>query len=99
MFQDCPQLRKALTDLCVEAKELTLRLLSCLSLSLGVEADYLSRIHQGMLTEGQSNTVENCTTLRSIHYPPIPDKLAAQKGIIRYKNFLYFREERELIII
>ena len=84
MSQDCPQLRKALTDLCVEAKELTLRLLSCLSLSLGVEADYLSRIHQGMLTEGQSSTAPlNCTTLRSIHYPPIPDKLAAQKGIIR----------------
>ena len=83
MFQDCPPLRKALTDLCVDARALTLRLLWCVSLSLGVEADYLQRIHRGMLSEGQANCVENCTTLRSIHYPPIPDKLAAQPGIIR----------------
>ena len=83
MLQDCPQLRPALTALCEDAKALTLRLLCCVSLSLGAEADYLQRIHQGMLTEGQTKSVENCTTLRSIHYPPIPDKLAAQKGIIR----------------
>ena len=83
LSQDSPQLRPALTGLCVDARALTLRLLSCVSLSLGVEADYLSRIHQGMLTEGQPSSVENCTTLRSIHYPPIPDNLAAKKGIIR----------------
>ena len=83
MLQDCPQLRTALTALCVDARALTLRLLSCVSLSLGVEADYLERIHQGMLREGQASYVENCTTLRSIHYHPIPDKLAAQPGIIR----------------
>ena len=83
MFQDCPGLRPALTALCVEARAVTLRLLCCVSLSLGAEADYLERIHQGMLGEGQASCVENCTTLRSIHYPPIPDKLAAQPGIIR----------------
>ena len=67
----------------MEARALTLRLLCCVSLSLGAEADYLEKIHRGMLREGQANYVENCTTLRSIHYPPIPDKLAAQPGIIR----------------
>ena len=82
-MQDCPELRSALTNLCKDAKQLTLRLLSCISLSLGVDIDYLERIHQGMLTEGQSNHLENCTTLRSIHYPPIPDNLATQAGIIR----------------
>ena len=84
--QDCPELREALSELCREARTLTERLLSAISLSLGVDQDYLGRIHRGMLSEGQSSAVENCTTLRSIHYPPIPDKLSKQPGIIRYNS-------------
>jgi len=78
-----PSLRPALTKLTSQAKMLTHRLLTSLSLSLGQEESFLSDIHQGMLSQGLFNPVENSTTLRSIMYPPISDRLAEQPGIIR----------------
>jgi len=81
--KNCPELRTALTRLSEESKALTKRLLHCLSLALGKQGDFLNGQHQGMLSEGMEDEVECSTTLRSIHYPPIPDNLAAQPGIIR----------------
>jgi len=81
--KQCPELRAGLTRLSEESKELTKRLLRCLSLAMGMPNDYLTMQHQGMLSEGMEDSVECSTTLRSIHYPPIPDSLAAQPGIIR----------------
>ena len=81
--QSCPELRKCLTRLSEESKALAERLLRCISLALGKDLDYLARQHRGMLSEGMVDGVASSTTLRSIHYPPIPDNLAARPGIIR----------------
>jgi len=81
--KSCPQLREALGKLSLDGKSLAERLLHCVSLSLGQNLSFLSSLHQGMLSQGLVGSVENCTTLRSIHYPPIPDTLLEQPGIIR----------------
>ena len=81
--ENCPELREGLTKLAEQGKSLTKRLLHCISLALGQNGDFLSSQHRGMLSEGMEGAVESSTTLRSIHYPPIPDNLAAQPGIIR----------------
>lgn len=49
----------------------------------------MDSIHLGMLMEGTEGHVENCTTLRSIHYPPISDKMAKDPKIIR-KSIVIF---------
>ena len=81
--KNCPELREALTGLAENGKLLTKRLLHCISLTLGQNGNFLADQHQGMLSQGLAGSVDNSTTLRSIHYPPIPDNLAAQPGIIR----------------
>ena len=81
--ENCPELRQALTRLAENGKLLANRLLRCISISLGQNHSFLSDLHRGMVSQGVQGSVENSTTLRSIHYPPIPDTLAAQPGIIR----------------
>ena len=82
--QNCPQLRKALARLSECSKDLALRLLRCISLCLDQDLDFMDNIHLGMMMEGtEEGQVENCTTLRSIHYPPISDKMAKDPKIIR----------------
>jgi len=82
--EDCPQLRKMLTKLTTSSKQLTSRLLKCISLALGLEIDFFDSNHRGMISQGLEDSIENCTTLRSIHYPPISDELLAQHpSIIR----------------
>jgi len=81
--EDCPQLRKMLTNLTARSKMLTSRLLKCISLSLGLDLGFFDTNHQGMISQGMEDSVENCTTLRSIHYPPITDELAQHPSIIR----------------
>jgi len=78
-----PSLRPSLSSLCMSASSLSMRLLHCISLSLDLAPSYLSSLHRGILSQGQPEAVENCTTLRSIHYPPIPQSLAARAGIVR----------------
>jgi len=74
--ENCPQLRESLTRLSNCSKDLALRLLRCVSLCIGQDLHFMDKIHIGMVTEGEEGNVENCTTLRSIHYPPISDKMA-----------------------
>ena len=62
--EECPELRVGLTNLAESSSTLAERLLHCLSLSCGQKAEFLEQIHKGMLTQGQSFEVENCTTLR-----------------------------------
>ena len=81
--KDCPELRKSLTNLSTAARELALRLLKSVSISLGQDDDFLDNIHVAMLREDQEGDVGNATTLRSIHYPPISDELACHSKIIR----------------
>ena len=81
--KDCPQLRQCLVRLSSEAKLLSRRLMKSISLSLGCDLQYLDSVHVGMLTEGIDNSTDNATTLRSIHYPPIPDDLKDNASIIR----------------
>jgi len=81
--QTCPGLRPALTELSVASKQLAERVMKCVSLGLGQELGFLDKMHQGMLSQGMDGEVGNATTLRSIHYPPIPDSLAARPGIVR----------------
>jgi len=81
--KDCPELREGLTGLAKAGSSLATRLLRCISLSLDQDPSFLSNVHQGMMSQGLPGSVENSTTIRSIHYPPIPDNLAAQPGIIR----------------
>ena len=67
------------TDVCC-----AMRLLRCISLCLDQDLDFMDNIHLGMMMEGtEEGQVENCTTLRSIHYPPISDKMAKDPKIIR----------------
>jgi len=73
----CPQLRSGLSQLSRESHDLSLRLLTCLSLALDQGKDFLQEKHQKILDEG------NATTLRSIHYPPIEGTLARRPGIVR----------------
>ena len=40
------------------------RLLGVISLSLGQERGHLDTLHTGMVTSGEGDTVDNCTTLR-----------------------------------
>ena len=79
----CPHLRKNLTNLGEHCTALALRLLQAVSLSLEQPATWLADMHRGMLAAGSSDCVENATTLRSLHYPPIPARLARQAGITR----------------
>ena len=88
--QNCPQLRESLTRLSNCSKDLALRLLRSVSLCIGQDLHFMDKIHIGMVTEGEEGNVENCTTLRSIHYPPISDKMAKNPKIIRDKR-LFFR--------
>ena len=81
--KDCPELREYLTNLSTAARQLTSRLLKCISISLGSDIDFLDNIHVAMLREDEEGDVGNATTLRSIHYPPIPDDLAGNTKIIR----------------
>ena len=69
--QNCPQLREALARLSECSKDLALRRLRCISLCLDQELDFMDNIFLGMLMEGMEGHVENCTTLRSMHNPPI----------------------------
>merc|ERR1711962_128309 len=78
-----PSLRPSLTSLSICASSLSTRLLRCISASLDQPLHYLPSLHTGILSQDQTGAVENCTTLRSIHYPPIPDGLAARPGIVR----------------
>ena len=82
--QNCPQLRGSLSRLAECSKELARRLLRSLSVSLGRELGFLDNLHLGMVAQGSMDQVENSTTLRSIHYPPISDKMAQNPKIIRY---------------
>ena len=84
--QNCPQLRESLTRLSECSKDLALRLLRCISLSLDQDLDFMDNIHLGMVMEGREGSVENCTTLRSIHYPPISENMAKDPKIIRNKS-------------
>merc|ERR1712240_635212 len=54
------------------------------NISPGVRQDqgFLARKHRGMLSQDMQGEVGNATTLRSIHYPPIPDSLAALYFIV-----------------
>jgi len=81
--QTCTGLRPALTELSAASKKLAERVMKCVSLGLGQELGFLDKMHQGMLSQGMDGEVGNATTLRSIHYPPIPDSLAARPGIVR----------------
>ena len=87
--QNCPQLRESLARLSECSRDLALRLLRCISLCLDQDLDFMDNIHLGMLMEGTEGHVENCTTLRSIHYPPISDKMAKDPKIIR-KSIVIF---------
>ena len=40
------------------------RLLGVISLSLGQERGHLDTLHTGMVTSGEGDTADNCTTLR-----------------------------------
>ena len=40
------------------------RLLGVISLSLGQERGHLDTLHTGMVTSGEGDTEDNCTTLR-----------------------------------
>ena len=61
---------------------MALRLLTCLSLSLGQSEQFLGDKHKGMLIVDQ-DCPTNATTLRSIHYPPIGDEMRKRPGIVR----------------
>jgi len=81
--ESCPALRPALTALSEVSKQLAERILDCVSLGLRQDQGFLARKHRGMLSQDMQGEVGNATTLRSIHYPPIPDSLAARPGIVR----------------
>jgi len=81
--ENCPALRPALTTLSEMSKHLAERILDCVSLGLRQDQGFLARKHRGMLSQDMQGEVGNATTLRSIHYPPIPDSLAARPGIVR----------------
>merc|ERR1711953_85854 len=81
--QTCPGLRPALTRLAEASKQVAERILKCVSLGLDQDLGFLAKMHRGMLSQGKDGEVGNASTLRSIHYPPIPDSLAARPGIVR----------------
>ena len=76
----CPELQPALVRLFKECQEVARVLLTCLSVALGQERDFLSSLHTGAL--GQCGTVANLTTLRVNHYPAVPDYLY-REGVVR----------------
>ena len=47
------------------------RLLGVISLSLGQERGHLDTLHTGMVTSGEADTEDNCTTLRYRTYGKI----------------------------
>jgi len=82
--QHCPSLRPALTALARASHQLTLRLLSCLSLALGQPKNFLSSIHQGILSQGSAmSPVPNCSNLRSLYYPALSPDLANTSTVTR----------------
>lgn len=78
--ENSPSLRPALIQLSEESKKLAYRLLECISVALSRDKEFLSNIHQGMLSQGIQN-IDNASTLRSIHYPPIGNGLDRQGAV------------------
>ena len=72
---DVPGMRKALTDLASQSKELTFRLLRSIAMSLGQDKEFFVRCHQKIFTP------ECITKLRSLYYPPITGTV--QPGVVR----------------
>ena len=68
-------MRKALTDLASQSKELTFRLLRSIAMSLGQDKEFFVRCHQKIFTP------ECITKLRSLYYPPITGTV--QPGVVR----------------
>lgn len=81
--QNCPQLRPSLTSLASASHQLSLRLLTCLSLALGREPGLLASLHRGVLTQGCAGAVCNSSNLRSLLYPGLPPSLAGRSGVGR----------------
>ena len=78
MLKECPALQENLKALSLAAKQLSMRLLKCISMSLDCEENFVGSIHVGMFEEG----TDNATSLRSIYYPPIPDHLHKTESLI-----------------
>lgn len=79
--QVCPGLRGGLTQLGLDSSKLAQRLLQCISLGMNEKEDMLSSLHLGIL-EQDRNGIDNASTIRSIHYPPIRSE-DVRPGIIR----------------
>ena len=72
---DIPEMRTALTDLAINSKELTFRLLRAIAISLDQEKDFFVRCHRKMFTP-------SCISkLRSLYYPAISGPV--EPGVVR----------------
>lgn len=71
--QTCPKLRSSLTRMASSLHQLSLRLLSCISIGLDQTPFLLPSLHQGILSQGTSDEIANCSNLRSLYYPAMLD--------------------------
>ena len=70
-----PGMRDALTDLAIQSRELTFRLLRALAFSLNLPKEFFVRCHSMMFTP------ESITKLRSLYYPAITGPV--EPGVVR----------------
>jgi len=69
--QNCPALRSSLTRMASALHQLSLRLLACISIGIGQTPSLLPSLHQGILSQGTSEEIANCSNLRSLYYPAL----------------------------
>ena len=73
--KDVPGMRSALTELAIQSRELTFRILRALAVSLHQETEFFVRCH------GKMFTPDCITKLRSLYYPAITGPV--QPGVVR----------------
>ena len=73
--KDVPGMRSALTELAIQSRELTFRILRALAVSLDQEKEFFVRCH------GKMFTPDSITKLRSLYYPAITGRV--KPGVVR----------------
>jgi len=77
--QEYPQFRKSIECILPQLSELTLRLLKCLAIALGLEENYFVERHKHMCAEDKQNP----TTFRTLFYPSLSASDTLEAGVQR----------------